>query len=86
MTNEKSTIAGEILAHLNDMSGSEAGEQSLSADSDLMGHGMLDSLNIVRLIQFIESRFSLQIDDDDIEPSLFASANHLADYVLKQQK
>ena len=82
MMDDKTSIADAILGHLQ---GTLVGVNNLTIDSDLIGGGLLDSLNIVRLIQFIEQQFDLQIEDDDIEPALFSSVNHLADYVLMRR-
>ena len=81
-SNDLPNIAGAIVAFLNQHVDENKQPKLLDANSDLIESGLLDSLNIVRLIQFVESEFSCQIDDDDIEPELFASANHLANYVL----
>lgn len=80
--NDQPSIAGTILAFLNQHIDETKQPKILDETSDLIESGLLDSLNIVRLIQFVESEFSCQIDDDDIEPELFASANHLAEYIL----
>lgn len=79
---DQPSIAAAIIAFLNQQIESADPSKKLDETSDLIESGLLDSLNIVRLIQFVESEFSCQIDDDDIEPELFASANHLAEYVL----
>ena len=81
---EKSLIAETIVAHLETLLAGSNPSLTIEADTDLIAGGLLDSLNIVRMIQFIETRFDIQIDDDDISPELFTSANHLARYVAKR--
>ncbi|HHB82700.1 MAG TPA: acyl carrier protein [Devosia sp.] len=78
---EKPEIANEIIAHLETLLAGSNPCLIIDADTDLIGAGLLDSLNIVRLIQFVETRFDIQIEDDDISPELFISANRLAQYV-----
>lgn len=41
----------------------------------------LDSMAVVSLITAFEERLGIEIDDDDIDASLFASVGSLADFV-----
>ena len=50
-------------------------------DTRLMEDGLIDSIGLVRLIQFIEERFGISIPDGDVTPELFASPADLAAYV-----
>ena len=79
-------IARSIITHLMGLVADSENTPALDVTSDLIESGILDSLNIVRLIQFVETEFSCQIDDEDIESELFASATHLAEYVMKHRK
>lgn len=59
----------------------EAGGGAVALDTPLLETGMLDSINLVRLIQFLEERFSISIPDSDFGPELFESPASLAAYV-----
>lgn len=57
---------------------------TIGRDTALLELGLLDSINLVGLIQFVEDRFGLRIPDRDIGADLFASPGTLADYVDKR--
>jgi acyl carrier protein len=59
----------------------ESGGGPVALDTQLLETGVLDSINLVRLIQFLEERFSIQIPDGDFAPELFESPAALAAYV-----
>jgi D-alanine--poly(phosphoribitol) ligase subunit 2 len=63
-----------------------AGESvgTLRPDTQLMELGLLDSMGLVRLIQFIEQRFGIAIPDADVTPDLFATPGDLAAYVTER--
>ncbi|GAA3725259.1 acyl carrier protein [Salinactinospora qingdaonensis] len=45
----------------------------LSADHDLFGGGVIDSLGLLKLIAWIEDRFELSVDDSALNPDNFRS-------------
>jgi acyl carrier protein len=53
-------------------------------DEDLLDAG-LDSMGIMRLIMFIESRFHVTLPDEEIEPDNLRSLNALEQWVLRHQ-
>lgn len=59
----------------------EGGGAAVSRDTPLMEAGVLDSINLVRLVQFIEERFGVSIPDADFGPELFETPATVAAYV-----
>jgi len=53
-------------------------------DEDLLDAG-LDSMGIMRLTMFIESRFQVTLPDEEIEPDNLRSLNALEQWVLRHQ-
>lgn len=45
----------------------------LTADTDLLGQEIIDSLGLFRLLGFIEERFSVEIDAEEVVPDNFRS-------------
>jgi acyl carrier protein len=52
------------------------------ADADnLIEEGIIDSLGITRLVDFLEKTFAIQIPDEDIVPENFESITALEQYL-----
>ena len=54
-------------------------------DESLLEAGVIDSMTMVDLISFLESTFSIQIDEDDMIPENFDSVNAIVEYVTSKQ-
>lgn len=63
-------IADEI------MQGEDAA--SLALDRPLIDDRILDSMDIQRLVAFVEARFGVRVPDDQLEPDNFASVRAIA--------
>lgn len=62
----------------------ETGGAPVARDTPLLETGLLDSINLVRLLQFLEERFAIKISDEDLGPDLFESPATLAAYVERR--
>jgi acyl carrier protein len=71
-----------IIAFIDELR-QPATEPVLASDTRLMELGILDSMGLVRLIQFLEERFGVSVADADVTPELFASPYELATYVAR---
>ncbi len=56
-----------------------------SDDENLLEAG-LDSMGIMRLIMFIEDKYSITLPDTEIEPENVQSFNALEQWILKYKK
>ena len=56
----------------------------IAADTPLLEDGLLDSINLVQLIQFIEERFAISIPDSDLGAETFASVATISAYVASR--
>lgn len=56
----------------------------LADDASLLEAGVIDSTGVLEIIGFLESRFSLHVDDDDIVPDNLDSISRIADYVVRK--
>ncbi len=75
MTNAEQIIIDHITAL------AQRPDLTIGRDTALLELGLLDSINLVGLIQFVEDRFALRIPDRDIGADLFATPASLAAYV-----
>lgn len=61
------------------------GERGVNLDVtfSLIENGVLDSLGIMKLIQFIEERFSFSIKDEDILPENFENIESISQFIKR---
>jgi len=57
----------------------------ISAETELLGTGILDSFGFLDLIMHIESKTGLQVDLADADPDEFAIVRGLCNLALKSQ-
>lgn len=54
---------------------------TLSADDDILGSGLVDSLGIMKIIQFIEKKFEVKVPPEDMIIENFISVNAMEIYL-----
>ena len=64
------------------MHGSVRGE--LDPEIRLLEEGILDSLGLQQLITFLEQKYNIMVDDEDLLPENFATVNAIATLISKQ--
>lgn len=57
---------------------------SLDPELNLLEEGVLDSLGLQQLITFLEEKYSITVDDEDLLPENFATVNAIAELISKQ--
>lgn len=72
-------IEQSILEHIQGVAAPS--QISITRETGLLETGLLDSINLVGLIQFLEERFGIRIPDSDIGADLFTSPASLIAYV-----
>lgn len=56
-------------------------------DTDsFMENGVLDSMNVIELVMFLEQKFGIQVADSEIIPDNFDSIGQLASFVKSKQQ
>jgi acyl carrier protein len=58
---------------------------TLTVEDNLLLSGLLDSLKILQLVQFIEKRFAIQIPQSDVTITKFGSISAIVDYLKQRQ-
>ena len=54
-------------------------------DASFLDEGIVDSMNLLELVTFVEGEFGIKVIDIDIVPANFDSVSSLAAYVRKRQ-
>lgn len=55
--------------------------EDLSNDDSLLELGILDSIKMMELIDFIEKTYGVVVDEDDMYPENFDSVNAIVEYI-----
>lgn len=57
---------------------------AIGSDDDLLGSGAVDSIGMLRIIQFVEKRFDLSIPFEDVTIENFGSVSAMSDYLQRR--
>ena len=52
-----------------------------SDDASFLNEGIIDSMNVLELVMFVEQSFGIKVDDQDIVPDNFDSITKLATFI-----
>lgn len=58
--------------------------ESLDRSESLLDAGVIDSTGVMELIGFLESRFEIEIPDDDLLPENFYSISSILEYLERR--
>lgn len=59
-------------------------ETKLQNTDSFLEEGIVDSTGVLELVMFVEEKFGVQVDDEDIVPENFDSVEQLARYVRQK--
>jgi acyl carrier protein len=54
-------------------------------DAPLLREGIIDSLGVVELVEFVQAHFRVQVEQKDVRPDNFDSVAKLAAFVRRKQ-
>lgn len=57
------------------------GENGLKDSDPLLESGILDSLNMIKLLAFLEEKFAVQVTDEDLMPDNFKTIEAISNLV-----
>lgn len=72
----KKTIIAYIQDNLLD-----SNEEPLQAEDDLLTSGLIDSINVMKLISFIEEKFEVTIPPEDMTIEYFMTVENIVEYL-----
>ncbi len=55
-------------------------------DASLLEEGIIDSMNVMELVSFIENEFGVTVNDLEIVPDNFDSVNKMSAFVLRKEQ
>ena len=74
----------EIIAFLYDESLKDE-FADLDYNDSLLELGIIDSVKMLDLINFIEEKYGISVDDDDLFPENFDSINAIVNYIQSKK-
>jgi acyl carrier protein len=57
----------------------------LSEEEPLFENGIVDSMGVVELMQFLETEYGIAIEDDEVTEQHFCNLRSIADYVCTKR-
>ena len=57
---------------------------TLKDDDSFMEKGVIDSTGILELIEFLEARYSIYIEDDELTPENLDSLNRVETFIVRK--
>ncbi len=54
-------------------------------NASFLENGIIDSMNVLELVMFVEEKYDIKVSDNDIIPDNFDSVEHLANFVRSRQ-
>lgn len=57
----------------------------LGGDDSLMGNGIVDSMGVMEMIDFLETEFDVSVPDEDITEENLGTINRIAEYVQEHR-
>jgi acyl carrier protein len=55
-------------------------------NSPLLREGIIDSLGVVELVEFVQTTFGIRVEQQEVRPDNFDSVEKLAAFVRRKQK
>lgn len=85
MTQDADQVRREMRTFIEDNFLYMHPDAELADGDDLLGQGIVDSLGFVELVEEVQSRYSITVEDIEITEENFASINAIAGFVEKKQ-
>lgn len=57
----------------------------LAAEDDLLNEGIVDSMGILQIVNFLEEKFGVAVSDEEITPENFRSLGTLTDFIMQKR-
>jgi acyl carrier protein len=80
------SVASDIRNFVVDRFMFGQGGDQLSDDDSFLQRGVIDSMSVLELIAFIEERWGLKVQDQDLVPDNLDSVNRVASFILRKQQ
>jgi acyl carrier protein len=59
-------------------------DRRIAPDTDFLEHGILDSTGVLELIGFLEEKFGIRVEDDEVVPDNLNSLEKITRYIARK--
>jgi acyl carrier protein len=59
-------------------------DHTLGDDVSFLEKGIIDSTGVLELVSFIEEKYNVSVDDEELIPDNFDTLNNISSYVVKK--
>lgn len=56
----------------------------LEDDVSFLEKGLIDSTGVLELVAFVEDKYGISVDDEELVPENFDSINRLSDFIIRK--
>jgi acyl carrier protein len=60
-------------------------QASYAPDDNLLAQGIIDSMGLLKLVTFLETRFDIETTDEDLVPENFTTLAMIGDFVERKR-
>jgi acyl carrier protein len=61
------------------------GSYSYSDEASFLDEGIVDSMNVLEIVTYVEKQFGIKVEDSDIVPNNFDSVSRIVAYIGRKQ-
>jgi acyl carrier protein len=79
-------IQEQLINYLVTEVAADLGKNSLAPEEDLLEQGIIDSMGIMSLISFMEEKFAIIIEEQEIVPEHFQTVSAMASFVIRKKE
>jgi acyl carrier protein len=79
-----SEVEGQLAEYVEKEIAYDRAEPHVSPEEPLL-EGLIDSTSMLRLVLFIEERFGVRVEDDELVPENFETIRSLAEFVERKR-
>lgn len=76
---DKTTITKEIIKYISGESLTDI--NSLKDDTLIFENGLLDSMGLLFLIEFLKDKYGMEVTDEELNPENFESVNRIVSFI-----
>ena len=80
----KVNIQEELINYLRENFIAGRSDVEIAVDESLIDSGIMDSTGILELVTFLEERFSIQLEDEELIPENLESVNNIISFLKKK--